>query len=140
MRSSFGCGMVAERYASWYEHFATSCATTRSLTSAISRLTRMVSRAHSPRAVPFVITRTTRVAKESRESSRLWRWGDPYDLDALRPNPSHAPAHSPSIVARPSSFQAQLGENAMAASRDSTTMPTLSIALECHISTASSWQ
>src|SRR5580765_1627333 len=43
------------------------------------------------------------------------------------PSPVTRPAHSPSIVARPSSSRPSSAKNEMAASRDSTTMPTLSI-------------
>src|SRR3954454_6727034 len=45
------------------------------------------------------------------------------------PSPVTRPAHSPSIMARPSSFRPSSEKNEMAESRDSTTMPTLSIRL-----------
>src|SRR5688572_11412219 len=45
------------------------------------------------------------------------------------PSPVTRPAHSPSMVARPSSLRPSSEKNEMAASRDSTTMPTLSIRL-----------
>src|SRR3954464_10716678 len=45
------------------------------------------------------------------------------------PSPVTRPAHSPSTMARPSSLSPSSEKNEMAESRDSTTMPTLSIRL-----------
>src|SRR5690606_10321265 len=45
------------------------------------------------------------------------------------PSPVTRPAHSPSTMARPSSARPSSVKNAMAASRSSTTMPTLSMRL-----------
>src|SRR6478672_5021743 len=50
------------------------------------------------------------------------------------PSPVMRPAHSPSTMARPSSLRPSSAKNSTAASRSSTTMPTLSIRLTVTLS------
>src|SRR5690606_27764412 len=62
---------------------------------------------------------------------RLWPSGVTSMAISTRwdPSPVTRPAHSPTTMARPSSLRPSSEKNEIAASRDSTTMPTLSIRL-----------
>src|SRR3954465_13511570 len=69
--------------------------------------------------------------RNRESSSRLWPSGVTSMAISTRwdPSPVTRPAHSPSTVARPPSFRPSSEKNEIAASSDSTTIPTLSIRL-----------
>src|SRR5689334_12724010 len=80
-------------------------------------------------------------AMNRESSSRLWRSGVTIIAISTRwfPSPVTRPANSPAIIARPSSVSPSSVKNAMASSRDSTTMPTLSMRLTVKSSPCHSW-